>query len=140
MADRNEKPRVLIVDDDDEFSGDLKVLLSSEFDVSTALGSRQAHEMLVARPYDCMLLDLHMPQHFGHDPAREGLSFLNHLKSCACGRPAAPVPVIILTAFADVFPADVEKRYPVATLYRKPPDINRLSAAIWHLVRESRAS
>jgi CheY-like chemotaxis protein len=138
MSCWQDKPRVLIVDDDDEFMADLKVLLSPEFDVSTAMGTHRAHELLAQHRYDCLLLDLNMPQYFGNNPEFEGLSFLGHLRTDSSMAPALNMPVIILTAYADSSSLERAKKYGIATLYQKPPDIRLLTAAIWNVVSRTR--
>ncbi len=134
MKDWLEKPRVLIVDDDTEFISDLKVLLSSEFEILAASGTRRAMEILSERQPDCLLLDLNMPEYFGKDPKDEGLSFLKYLREDADPRMAARLPVIVLTARQGENPIENAGEYGIAGLYRKPPDIKHLKTAIWKLV------
>jgi CheY-like chemotaxis protein len=129
-----EKPRVLIVDDDDDFASDLGVLLSSEFEVRTATGTKQAWKLLGAHQPDCLLLDMNMPEFFGDDRSREGLSFLNHLRHHPELRRLNQVPVIVLTAYADVQTEQKARMYGVSVWCRKPPDIKRLTAAIWSAI------
>jgi len=137
MSNWQEKPRVLIVDDDDEFMADMKILLSPEFDVTTAMGTRRAHEMLSRQRYDCLLLDLRMPRHFGDNPDLEGLSFLRHLRTDTTMESTMDMPVIVLTAFGNQVARKAAGAHGVKTLYRKPPDIKRLTAAIWNLVSKA---
>jgi CheY-like chemotaxis protein len=129
-----EKPRVLIVDDDDEFISDMKILLSSEFEVNGVTGTRQAKEMLDAYHPDCLLLDLNMPAYFGDNPGLEGLSFLKHIKSRTDDSTPNLVPVIILTARNKLDEITGIKGFDIASCYRKPPDIRRLKTAIWNIV------
>ncbi len=140
MGSWQKKPRVLIVDDDDEFMADLKILLSPEFEVSTAMGTRRASELLAEHCFDCLLLDLHMPGYFGADPAGEGLAFLGHIRADtelrACGR----LPVIILTAHAQSDSMTTAQKYGIANLYTKPPDVKRLTAAIWNVVTQAKGN
>lgn len=140
MSNWQEKPRVLIVDDDDEFMADMKILLSPEFDVTTAMGTQRAHEMLSRQEYDCLLLDLRMPRHFGDNPDLEGLSFLKHLRTDTALGTMLDIPVIVLTAFGDQEARKAASAHGVETLYRKPPDIKRLTAAIWNLVSRAQGN
>jgi two-component system sensor histidine kinase/response regulator len=140
MNSWQQKPRVLIVDDDDEFMADLKILLSSEFDVSTAMGTRRASELLAQHRFDCLLLDLHMPGHFGVDPAFEGLAFLGHIRTGMDLNAAAHIPVIILTAHAGSDSMAAAQEYGIANLYTKPPDVKRLTAAIWNVVAQAKGN
>ncbi len=140
MNSWQKKPRVLIVDDDDEFMADLKILLSSEFDVSTAMGTRRASELLARHCFDCLLLDLHMPGHFGIDPAYEGLAFLGHIRTDMEMKAGARLPVIILTAHAQSDSMATAQKYGIANLYTKPPDVKRLTAAIWNVVIQAKGN
>ena len=140
MSSWQEKPRVLIIDDDDEFMADMKILLSQEFDVATAMGTQRAHEMLGLHEYDCVLLDLRMPRHFGNNPDLEGLSFLKHLRSDMSMGSMPDIPVIILTAFGDPVAQRAVRECGVEDLYHKPPDIKRLTAAIWNLVSQAKGN
>jgi CheY-like chemotaxis protein len=140
MNSWQKKPRVLIVDDDDEFMADLKILLSSEFEVSTAMGTLRASELLAEHRYDCLLLDLNMPGHFGVDPAYEGLAFLGHIRTDMGMKAGARIPVIILTAHAQSDSMATAKKYGIANLYTKPPDVKRLTAAIWNVVTQAKSN
>lgn len=140
MNSWQKKPRVLIVDDDDEFMADLKILLSPEFEVSTAMGTRRASELLAGHCYDCLLLDLNMPQHFGMDPAYEGLAFLGHIRTEMDLESGGRLPVIILTAHAQSDSMATAQKYGISNLYTKPPDVKRLTAAIWNIVTQAKSS
>lgn len=140
MNNWQRKPRVLIVDDDDEFMADLKILLSSEFEISTAMGTRRASELLARHRFDCLLLDLHMPGYFGNDPAMEGLSFLGHIRGDTDLNATEQIPVIILTAYAGPDSMAAAERYGISTLYEKPPDVKRLTAAIWNVVAQAKGN
>ena len=137
VSNWREKPRILIVDDDDEFISDLKILLSSEFEVNGATGTLQACEMLEEYRPDCLLLDLNMPIFFGQNPDEEGLSFLRHIRKETALRSISKVPVIILTARQKMDYLTAINEYGIATLYNKPPDIKRLKTSIWSLISEN---
>ena len=129
-----DKPRILIVDDDSEFASDLQVLLSSEFEVTTAPTTQRAWEILDEYRPHCLLLDLNMPQYFGEHSTDEGFSFLAHLRSESAPRFAAGLPVIILTARKETESVEMTQRLRISKHYCKPPDIKRLKASIWSLV------
>jgi len=137
MGKWSEKPRVLIIDDDDDFVSDLKVLLSSEFEVNSATGTLQASEILEEFNPDCVLLDLNMPVYFGDNPNNEGLSFLRYIRNEAALRSVSKVPVIILTARQKMDYLAETNEYGIGSLYNKPPDIKRLKTSIWSLISES---
>ncbi len=134
MNSWTEKPKVLIVDDDADFISDMKVLLSSEFDIKSAGGTRQAWEMLEEDRPHCMLLDLNMPEYFGDNPDDEGFSFLRHVSEKSSHRPDENIPVIILTAHHRNDSSELAKKCGVSTFYHKPPDIKRLKTSIWNLI------
>lgn len=140
MRSWREKPCILIVDDDDDFMSDLKILLSSEFDVHTAADTRKAWEILEEYCPDCMLLDLHMPEYFGDSPGQEGLSFLQHIRSVVGPRCGDSIPVIVVSAFRRAGSAGELEEYGIRSVFRKPPDINRLKASIWDLVVDSKGN
>jgi CheY-like chemotaxis protein len=134
MKNWQNKPRVLIIDDDDDFMSDLKILLSSEFDIDTASGTQQAWEMLNEHHPDCMLLDLNMPNYFGDNPDDEGFSFLEHIRGRFERRPTANIPVIVLTASKEARSLNRAREFGISDLYHKPPDIKRLKTSIWSLL------
>jgi two-component system response regulator ResD len=125
---------VLIVDDDDDLRSDLKVFLSSEFEINTASGTKRAMELLDSYRPDCLLLDLCMPQHFGDNPRFEGLSFLKHLRAYMGRGTDDPIPVIIITARRENDFQDIARAWGADAHYRKPLDIKKLKASIWDLV------
>ncbi|HET8710962.1 MAG TPA: response regulator, partial [Spongiibacteraceae bacterium] len=60
--------RILLADDDPRLLESLYGLLRLyRYDVDTALGGREALELLQRNPYDLILLDLRMPEISGHD-------------------------------------------------------------------------
>ena len=136
MEKWREKPRILIVDDDDEFISDLKILLSSEFEVDGVTDTRRASDMLAHYRPDCLLLDLNMPMHYGKNNNDEGISFLRHIRNKAMLGSLGKVPVIVLTGRKKVDHLAGSKEFDIATLYHKPPDIKRLMTTIWSLVSE----
>ena len=85
-----ERPRVLVVDDEDPIRDMLAEFLDMEgYDVSTAEDGDVALEELAKAPYDVVLTDLKMPR-------KNGLSLLGeiHERKPDC-------KVIIMTAYGD---------------------------------------
>jgi len=83
--------RILIVDDDPHFLRVLSRILTGErFHVSTAIGVREAVELLQETAFDVIICDLRMPE-------RDGLCFLREIRAAG-----SKVPVIILTAYGEV--------------------------------------
>ena len=126
-----QKPLVLIVDDDADFVSDLVVMLSSEFEIMSASDTREACDRWLEMRPDCILLDLNMPEYFGHDSAREGLAFLNHIRSAHESRTPTPTPVIVVSACSDDTVAGEAKALGAHHFFRKPLDVNHLKASIW---------
>jgi len=60
-AHMNERPRVLVVDDEMGVRESLRAILQGDCDVSTASSGEQAIELLARQPVDLMTLDLKMP-------------------------------------------------------------------------------
>jgi CheY-like chemotaxis protein len=136
-----QKPLVLIVDDDADFVSDLAVMLSSEFKILSASDTREACERwLEVRP-DCILLDLNMPEYFSDDAAREGLAFLSHMRSAHEERMSVPTPVIVVSGCIDDRTIGEARAMGANGFFRKPLNINHLKASIWSEVasREGRA-
>jgi CheY-like chemotaxis protein len=134
MENWRKKPRVLIIDDDDDFVSDMTIMLSSEFEITSAGSTLEARDRWAKYPPKCVLLDLHLPRHFGDDPQTEGLSFIDHISNDPAMRSAVGVPVIAVTSGAGTAPAGKVQELGIAAVYRKPPDLKRLKTAIWHLI------
>lgn len=119
------KPRVLIVDDEEQFTRTLVKRLSARgFDATAVPGGRQALGELDRATYDVVLLDLRMPE-------MDGVAVLRHLREKA---PA--VEVIVLTGYASIDSAGDVTRLGVYDYLSKPCDldllIERLEAARDH--------
>ena len=85
--------KILIIDDDPQFCGDIAFLLGGLYKLSIAHGSQEGMRLITEIEPDLILLDLVMPAHFAADPEREGMEFLKRLK----GGDASKIPVIVLT-------------------------------------------
>ena len=87
----DQKPRVLIIDDEPTICRSLSLLLKDTYDVETAECGEAALEILEKRsPPDIVLLDVMMP-------GADGLSILKRLKETD-----AKIPVIMLTGASNV--------------------------------------
>src|SRR5437763_8734169 len=84
---------VLIVDDDADYLSVLRQALSREFEVVTAQNADEANRRLNFT-IDAMLLDLRL--NGGGTEDRAGMRLLDAV------RDVRPIPVIIMTAYADV--------------------------------------
>jgi len=135
-----QKPLVLIVDDDADFVSDLAVMLSSEFKIMSASDTREACERWLEIRPDCILLDLNMPEYFSDDATREGLAFLTHMRSEHESRMPSPTPVIVVSGCTDDRTAGEARALGANGFFRKPLNVNHLKASIWNEVssREGR--
>ena len=124
----------MIIDDDDDFVSDMTIMLSSEFEITSAGSTLEARDCWAQHPPKCVLLDLHLPRHFGDDPQTEGLSFIDHISNDPAMRSAVGVPIIAVTSGADTAPVRRVQELGIAAVYQKPPDLKRLKTAIWHLI------
>lgn len=125
-----QRPKLLIIDDDDEYHNDMAQLLSNEFDIETAAGSRQAMEAIARSVPDCILLDLNMPCHYGDDCRTEGYSFLSALRSLPPSPGSASVPIFVVSSR----PPDDDRgeggREDVVARFAKPVDLEELTNEI----------
>ncbi|HVT04395.1 MAG TPA: response regulator [Thermoanaerobaculia bacterium] len=118
--------RVLVVDDDAGVRGLVRAVLRSDgMQVDEAHDGAAAVEKLSRAAYDCIVLDLMMPNH-------DGLELLQQIE---VARPAVK-RVVVITASSEA----VISRVPVAiveTKLRKPFDIMDLRAAVARCVSHS---
>lgn len=111
-----EKPRILIVDDDEAIRVMVeRVLRREHFDVDSARDGFEAIEKLGRQDYGTILLDLMMPRVDGH-------GVLEYLQE---HRPEKARSVILMTANLPNG-SDTAKRQPVFRLLSKPFDIGQL--------------
>ena len=117
---RTEKPRVLIVDDNEATLTLLTALLQREFSVQKALDGREAIERFRMEEYSVVLLDLRMPE-------IDGFGVLEHLRT---ERPDLLPRVIVVTAV--LTRADMARVYNfgVHALVAKPFEIDGLHAKV----------
>ena len=120
----NERPRVLIVDDDQDVRTLLELALShGGFQVSSAPnGSSALLQLRVVQP-DVVILDILMPAPDGWETLRQIRALSN-------------VPVLILTASNE---AGLEHKCLARGAngcLRKPVDVWKLQARTWALIRE----
>ncbi len=114
-----EKPRVLVVDDEEA----LRYLLSTElaaegYDVETAGDGDEAIETIKQKDYDVVLLDIKMPRVDGF----EVLRFIKQNKP--------EIKVIMLTAYADVKNAIEALKLGASDFVSKPYDLEDILTSI----------
>lgn len=89
--------RVLVVDDDTDFTNDLSALKPSDVILDVANGTEEAFGLLHDRQPDAIVLDLHMVPVLATDASNEGLAVLGAVTGGYMGK----IPVIIATDLRD---------------------------------------
>ncbi len=120
-----EKKKILVVDDEDA----LRTVLSSElagegYEVETAADGDEAMEVIRAKTFDLILLDIKMPK-------VDGFEVLKFLKS-----KYPNIKVIMLTGFADLKNAIESKKLGAEDFVSKPYDLVDLLTTIERVVSE----
>src|SRR3990167_2669585 len=116
--------QILIVDDDDLLSEMLKLALELEgFAVATALNGAEGLDLVRARTFDLIILDLVMPK-------MDGVKFLRIMNDTVEHRP----PVLVISASAGNQYGDQHRALGVVGVARKPLDtaglVSRVRAAL----------
>jgi DNA-binding response OmpR family regulator len=116
--------QILIVDDDDLLSEMLRLTLELEgFAVATALNGGEGLELVRARKFDLIILDLVMPK-------MDGVKFLRIMNDTVKSRP----PVLVISASAGNLLGDQHRALGVVGVARKPLDpaglISRINAVL----------
>jgi len=132
------KKRVLLVDDDKDLVGSLKVVLEANgFEVVTAHNGTDGLAQVAAQRPDAIVLDVMM------DTDTEGFNVAYRLE----GDPSTRrIPIVLLTGFMDHLKEKREsfdfiagRDWPSAKLMKKPVVAAELVAAIRHLLSEAQA-
>ena len=132
------KKRVLLVDDDKDLVGSLKVVLESNgFDVVTAHNGTDGLAQVAAQHPDAIVLDVMM------DTDAEGFTVAYKLGSDPATR---QIPIVLMTGFMDHMAAKREsfdfingRDWPAAKLMKKPVPMPELLASIRQLLAEAEA-
>ena len=114
MRNSAEKPTVLIVDDERNFTESLKLAIEDDYVVSDAGSLKQAREILREGIPDAILLDVRLPD-------GEGIEVLQELKETD----RMPI-VIVMTAHATVESAIRALKEGSVDYFTKPLDISKL--------------
>lgn len=104
------KPHLLVVDDDLELQALFQMILGRNFEISQAVGGEQAVTLALNSIPDLVLLDVMLPDIDGFEVCRRLIAD-NRTRS---------IPVILVTARADVLRLVEEQQLPVADVIRKP--------------------
>ena len=120
-----EKKKILVVDDEDALRTVLSGELAGEgYDVETAADGDEAINVIQARTFDLVLLDIKMPK-------VDGFEVLKFLKS-----KYPNIKVIMLTGFADLKNAIESKKLGAEDFVSKPYDLVDLLTTIERVVSE----
>src|SRR5438552_177361 len=112
-------PRILIVDDDPGQRSLLDSLLRSQgFEITLAESGERALELLPAGKFSMMISDVRMP----------GLSGLETLRRVRQNFPT--LPVLLVTAYADIREAVIAMRDGALNYLSKPIDLDELLASV----------
>jgi signal transduction histidine kinase len=114
----NDKPLVLIVDDEYGPRESIAFSLASDFMVDTAERARDALEKLKSRNYGTVVLDIRMPE-------MDGIRTLEELRKID-----PHVSVIMLTGYGTLLTAQQAMLAGANQYMRKPPDIQELIDAV----------
>jgi len=116
-----------VVDDEPIVRSSVGCYLQAEgFQVDVAEGGRQALDLIRSHPYGAVLLDVRMP-------GMDGIETLRELR-----RTLPSLPVVMMTAYADVATAVAAMKEGAAEYATKPFDPDELAAAIRRLVERPR--
>ena len=117
-AERSERPRILVVDDEQAVRDLLaKTLTMADYDVDTAPDGPSALERLRAVEYDLLITDLKMP-------GMDGLSVIREAR-----RQTSDLPVIIITGYSTEASAIEAINLGVSGYLTKPFRLPRILAA-----------
>ncbi|HEU4619916.1 MAG TPA: response regulator [Gammaproteobacteria bacterium] len=119
------RPKVLVVEDNDDLRDGLELLLRSEgYSVATAQDGEEAlHKLRDDSDFAVVLLDVVMPGMDGPELRRELLKDPD----------LAAIPVVIMSATAEMEPT--ARALKAAGYMRKPIDTNRLRTVLRAIVR-----
>ena len=115
-----DRPRVLIIDDNEATCDLVTAILQRDFTVETAGDGLEGVERLKTKSYHVILLDLRMPH-------SDGFHVLDHLSTHSAetlGR------VIVMTASVTDGDLSRVRRYPVASIITKPFEVDVLLASV----------
>ncbi len=111
--------RILVVDDDDLVAGSLKKVLSKlNYSVEICLRASEIEDMIFDFQPDVILLDIYLTTH-------NGIDVLKSLK-----KKYAPIPVIMITGYADVKIAVTAIKAGAFDFLLKPIDLDQLKSVL----------
>ena len=127
--------RLLLIDDEEEFSSDLVFLLDGPYQIVCASGSNEAIELLEKEKTDLVILDLHMPSFYAEEDAWEGVELLRLIRKKWGGSGRGGIPVIILSKMVSEEARRECEKLEADALLAKPPEIEELKEKIGELLK-----
>lgn len=118
--------RVLVVDDDTDFTNDLSALKPSDVILDVANGTEEALSLLHDRQPDAIVLDLHMLPVLASDASNEGLAVLGAVMGGYMGK----IPVVIATDLRDPETKSWCQRLGAADVLDKADGLTRIFTAV----------
>lgn len=120
---------ILIVDDNVQILESLRILLKDDFqEIDVVTKPSRLPEMLWRKKYDLVLLDMNFAR--GETSGNEGIFWLNEIK-----KTDASLPVILITAYADIELAVKAVREGAADFIAKPWDPEKLIITLQNAYR-----
>ncbi len=117
---RDDRPYVLVADDDEPTCTLLTALLHREFNVDIAIDGQGAIDRLRNRQYAAILIDLRMPQ-------TDGFAALDLMKE---HQPNMLASVLVVTAMLTRAEIERARSYGVCDIITKPFEVETLLAAV----------
>ena len=114
---------VLVVEDDDALREFLRLALSEEFEVVDAVSGEAAIELARRAVPDVVVLDVMLP----------GASGLEIVRQMRLDPQLKDVPVLVMTAFSEIEPAEAEAAG-ASDFLAKPFDVRELTVAVKELL------
>ena len=127
----NHTPRILMIDDDEEFTEDLKFLLDGPYQIVAVNESNKGIELLEKEKFDLVILDLVMPAFYADQDEKEGTEVLTMIKN----KWRNTIPTIILTQMNKLNVIDTCHTLGADAFFIKPPVIEELKEKINKLIK-----
>lgn len=125
MENGREKPKLLVIDDEESFLVACRVLLEGDFEVQTA-PTGEAGLALLGEDTDVILLDMCLP-------GMQGMEVVRQIQ-----RRESPPEIIILTAVRDTCTVVEALQHGVFDYVMKPFDNEALRARLWQAAARRR--
>lgn len=130
-------PKILIIDDDEQFSKDLSFLMNGLYWFVVATESKEGIEFLKKEKFDLVILDLVMPAHYAEEDEEEGIEVLRLIREkWGVGR-ERKIPVIILTKMDTEQNKKICFKLNASAFLTKPPDVEVLKEEMNEILKKN---